>query len=163
MVEAKSDEYKYITVKVFGGEMPGPTLNTKVGPHGVMAKKVGETIIKETASFKGQRVHVELAIKDRQATVKVIPNTAALIIKALNEPVRDRKKQKNILHNGSIKLIDVINIARQKIEMTEAKTLTAMTKSVLGTCLSVGCLVDGKSPKEITKLINEGTIKIPEK
>ena len=32
---------------------------------------------------------------DRQAKIDVVPSAASLIIKALKEPPRDRKKQKN--------------------------------------------------------------------
>ena len=32
-------------------------------------------------------------------------------------------------------------------------------KEIIGTCISLGCTIDGKSPKEITSLINSGEIK----
>lgn len=160
---AANDEYKYITIKVIGGEVPGATLSTKVGPLGIPAKVVGEDIKKATADYKGLRVHVRLAIKDRKATVEVTPSTSTLIIKALREPVRDRKKEKNITHHGTLKMTDIIEIARKKAPISQAKTLTGVVKSVLGTCLSVGCNIDGKSPKEVIKEISEDLIKIPEK
>lgn len=34
----------------------------------------------------------------RQAKIDVVPSAASLIIKALKEPPRDRKKQKNSMH-----------------------------------------------------------------
>ena len=40
------------------------------------------------------------------------PSAAALIIKALKEPHRDRKKVKNIKHNGNITMDDIYNAAR---------------------------------------------------
>ncbi|KAM0679413.1 60S ribosomal protein L12 [Binucleata daphniae] len=158
-----TDEYKYITIKVIGGEVPGAVLSTKVGPLGIPAKVVGEDIKKATAEYKGLRVNVRLAIKDRKATVEVTPSTSSLIIKALKEPVRDRKKEKNITHNGTIKMTEVIEIARIKAPMSQSKSLTGVVKSVLGTCLSVGCNIDGKSPKEVIREINEEVIIIPEK
>ena len=42
----------------------------------------------------------------------MVPSAAALIIKALKEPPRDRKKVKNIKHNGDISIDDIINAAR---------------------------------------------------
>merc|ERR1712110_381177 len=48
------------------------------------------------------RVTVKLTIQNRQAKVDVVPSAAALVIKALKEPPRDRKKVKNIKHNGNI-------------------------------------------------------------
>jgi len=37
-----------------------------------------------------------------------------MIIKALKEPHRDRKKVKNIKHNGNITMEDIYNAARYK-------------------------------------------------
>ena len=36
-----------------------------------------------------------------------------LILKALKEPARDRKKTKNVLHNGKITMDQVIDIAKK--------------------------------------------------
>lgn len=66
--------------------------------------QIGEDIAKETAKeWKGLRVTVKLTVQNRQAAVSVIPSAAALVIKALKEPVRDRKKDKNIKHTGNIR------------------------------------------------------------
>lgn len=55
--------------------------------------QVGEDIAKETSKdWKGLRVTVKLTVQNRQAKVTVIPSAAALVIKALKEPPRDRKK-----------------------------------------------------------------------
>ena len=35
-------------------------------------------------------------------------------------------------------------------------------KEVLGTCVSVGCTVDGKSPKDVQKQIDNGEVLCPE-
>ncbi len=42
----------------------------------------------------------------------VVPSAAALVIKALKEPPRDRKKVKNIKHSGNVTMDDIINAAR---------------------------------------------------
>lgn len=158
-----STEYKIVFVKVVGGELPGPALAQKIGPLGVPVKLVAEEIKKLTMEYKGSRLLVEIKVKDRKATVTPAPSTSVLIIKALKEPPRDRKKEKSILHNGSIRMTDVIEIARQQMAVSKAKCLKNMVKSVLGTCLSVGCNVEGKSPKVVTKEIHDEMIKIPEK
>ena len=55
--------------------------------------QIGEDIAKETAKeWKGLRVTCKLSVQNRIAKVSVIPSAAALVIKALKEPVRDRKK-----------------------------------------------------------------------
>ena len=52
----------------------------------------------------GLRVIVKLVIQNRQAQVSVVPSASSLVIKALKEPSRDRKKEKNIKHSKSIPL-----------------------------------------------------------
>jgi large subunit ribosomal protein L12e len=41
------------------------------------------------------KITVQLTIQNRQAAVSVVPSASSLVIKALKEPPRDRKKQKN--------------------------------------------------------------------
>ena len=48
--------------------------------------------------------------------------------------------------------------------MREAKKSMAVgfegtVKEILGTCVSLQCTIDGKSPKEVTALVNDGEIK----
>lgn len=59
----------------------------------------GEDIAKETAKeWKGLRVTVKLTVQNRVAKVSVIPSAGALVIKALKEPIRDRKKVSGVLN-----------------------------------------------------------------
>merc|ERR1719187_1737707 len=85
------------------------SLAPKVGPLGLSPKKIGEDIAKATGGWK---ITVQLTVQNRQATIAVCPSAAALIIKALKEPHRDRKKVKNIRHNGNITMEDIYNAAR---------------------------------------------------
>lgn len=80
------------------------------------------------------------------------------MIKALKEPPRDRKKEKNIKHSKSIPLDEIINIARTMRFKSLAKDLSGTVKEILGTCYSVGCQVDGRSPKDISDDISNGEI-----
>ncbi len=67
-----------------------------VFPCGVQSpKKVGDDIAKGTSDWKGLKVTVQLTIQNRKATVSVVPSASALVVKALKEPPRDRKKVKN--------------------------------------------------------------------
>lgn len=45
--------------------------------------------------WKGLRVTVKLTVQNRVAKVTVIPSASALVIKALKEPPRDRKKARS--------------------------------------------------------------------
>ena len=146
---------------MFGGE-PGPaaTLAPKLGPLGLNAKKVGEDIVKEGGKWKGIRVMVQLKCQNRAAEITVQPTSSALIIKELGGYERDRKKVKNVTHRGNLTLEQVKKIARAVEDKSLAKSLTGTVKSVLGTCLSIGCTVDKMSPKVVMQKINNGEIKI---
>ena len=90
------NEVKVVYVRVTGGEVPGASaLAPKVGPLGLSPKKVGDDVAKSTKEWAGLRVTCRLNVQNRQAKVEVVPSAGALIIKALKEPPRDRKKVKN--------------------------------------------------------------------
>ena len=152
------NEVKVIYVRVTGGEVPGASsLAPKVGPLGMSPKKVGDDLVKATiGEWKGLRVTCKLLVQNRQAKVEVVPGAASLIIKALKEPFRDRKKVKNIVHNGSITMDDVIRIAKIMRARSLAKKFEGTVLEVLGTCQSVGCRVDGEDPHDIIEQIHEG-------
>lgn len=152
------NEVKIIYVRVTGGEVPGASsLAPKVGPLGMSPKKVGDDLVKATmAEWKGLRVTCKLLVQNRQAKVEVVPGAASLIIKALKEPFRDRKKVKNIVHNGSITMDDVIRIAKIMRARSLAKKFEGTVLEILGTCQSVGCRVDGEDPHDIIEQIHEG-------
>ncbi|KAJ1725581.1 hypothetical protein LPJ53_000251 [Coemansia erecta] len=152
-----------ITLRATGGEVGASSaLAPKIGPLGLSPKKVGEDIAKATKEWKGLRVTVQLTVQNRQATVSVVPSASSLVIRALKEPVRDKKKEKNILHTGNMSLDDVISIAKTMREANKslARELKGTVKEILGTCFSVGCTVDGESPVDIQKKISTGEIEI---
>ena len=152
------NEVKIIYVRVTGGEVPGASsLAPKVGPLGMSPKKVGDDIVKATsAEWKGLRVTCKLLVQNRQAKVEVVPSAAALIIKALKEPPRDRKKVKNIQHSGSITMDDIIRIAKVMRPRSLSKKFEGTVLEMLGTAQSVGCKVDGEDPHDLIEAIKDG-------
>lgn len=83
-------------MRCVGGEVGATSsLAPKIGPLGLSPKKVGDDIAKATGDWKGLKITVCLTIQNRQATISVVPSAASLIVKALKEPPRDRKKVKN--------------------------------------------------------------------
>jgi large subunit ribosomal protein L12e len=149
-------------MKVVGGEVTSAAaLAPKCGPLGMPPKKVGEDIQKATTEWRGIKIQIEMMVQNRQCFITVLPTAAPLVIKALKEGPRDRKKQKNVKHNGNLKFDDIIDIAKKLRPKSMAVESAGTVKEVLGTCISLGCTVDGKSPKEITTLINNGEIDVP--
>lgn len=152
-----------IQLRVVGGEAgAASSLAPKVGPLGLSPKKVGDDIAKATKDWKGMKVTVKLTVKNRNAEVAFVPTAAALIIQALKEPPRDRKKVKNIKHNGNLKFKDVCEIAKKMRNRSNSKLMKGTVKEILGTCLSVGCTVDGSDPRDIQKKVTEGRLEVKE-
>lgn len=130
--------------------------------HSQSPKKVGEDIAKASADWKGLRVTIQLTVQNRQAAVAVVPSASALVIKALKEPARDRKKEKGRIHNGSFSLDEAIEIARILRHKSFAKSLAGTVKEVLGTAQSIGAHIDGQPAHDVIEGINDGTVEIPE-
>uniref|UniRef100_A0A8C5Y1D8 Large ribosomal subunit protein uL11 n=1 Tax=Microcebus murinus TaxID=30608 RepID=A0A8C5Y1D8_MICMU len=145
-------EIKVAYLRCTGGKVgatPAPT--PKIGPLGLSPKKVGDDIAKATSGWKGLR------ITDRQAQIEVVPPASALIMKALEEPPRDTKKQKNIKHNSSdITFDEVVNIY-----CSLDRELSGTMKEILGTTQSVGCNVNGRHPHDIIDDINSDAVECP--
>jgi len=152
-----------VYVRAVGGESPSPaTLAPKCGPLGLAPKKIGDQIMKSTKDWKGLRITCKLTVKNRVAEVEVVPTSSALILAALKEPPRDRKKTKNIKHSGSVTFDDVLAVARTLRNKSMARTFKGTVKEILGTCRSVGCKVDGRDPADITADIDDGSKPVPE-
>lgn len=156
-------EKKFIYMKCVGGEVAAAAaLAPKCAPVGLPPKKVGEDIQKATAQWKGIKIYIEIMVQNRQCTVTVLPTAAPLILKALKEPPRDRKKVKNVVHNGKIKFEDVLAIAKEMRPKSYSSEFVGTVKEVLGTCVSIGCTIDGESPKTIQAKIDAGEVEVSE-
>ncbi|KAF2366770.1 Ribosomal protein L11/L12 [Trinorchestia longiramus] len=152
-----------VTMRAVGGEVGATSsIAPKVGPLGLSPKKIGEDICKSTQAWKGLKVTVQLTIQNRQARVEVVPSASALVIRALKEPPRDRKKVKNIKHKGNISLDDVVDIARIMRPRSGARYFSGTVKEILGTAKSIGCTVDNQDPKDVQQGIDDASIKIPD-
>ncbi|KNC96689.1 60S ribosomal protein L12 [Spizellomyces punctatus DAOM BR117] len=152
----------YVVLRTTGGEVAGGSaLAPKIGPLGLSPKKVGEDIAKATKEYKGLRITVRLVIQNRQAAVEVLPSASSLVIQALKEPPRDRKKEKNIKHTGNLTLDQIIDVARKMRFKSYAKELKGTVREILGTAFSVGCTVEGQSPQDISEKVASGEIEIP--
>ena len=157
------NEVKVIYVRVTGGEVGAvSSLAPKVGPLGLSPKKVGDDIAKASGDWKGLRVTAKLSVQNRQAKVEVVPSAAALIIKALKEPPRDRKKVKNISHSGNVPLEEIYKIARIMRVRSLSKKFEGTVLEMLGTAQSVGCTVEGEDPHDLIEQIHEGELTVPD-
>lgn len=158
-----SHPHNTVFVRAIGGEGAGNTLAQKVGPLGVPAKKVQDDIAKASLEYKGLRVRVKLTVANRVATIELQPSTACLVIKALKEPARDRKKEKNIKHHGNLSMDQILDIARKSRAKSLARELKGTVLEVLGTCSSMGAHIEGHSARDMIAKIRSGEVEVPAK
>merc|ERR1712146_57244 len=149
--------------RVCGGE-PGPAqaLGSKLGPLGLQAKKVNEDIIKLGKEWKGIRVPIHLHCQNREAKVVIKPTASAMLVRDMGNYQRDRKKQKLVNRSGNVTFQQIKNIAKamEADGKSQAKTFMGTVTQVLGSALSIGCTVDGKSAKVITQQVKSGELKL---
>ncbi|CAN0103264.1 unnamed protein product [Rangifer tarandus platyrhynchus] len=139
------NEIKALYLRCTGGEVGATSaLAPKMCPLGLSPKMVGDDITKATGDWKGLRITVKLTIQNRQAQTEVVPSVSALIIKALKEPPRDRRKQNSIKHSGNITFDEIVNIAQHMWHWSLARELSGTIKEILGTAQSVGYNVAGR-------------------
>jgi len=147
-----------IQLLVDGGDMkPGPSIGQKLGPLGINIGKVIQDVNSSTAQFRGMKVPVLLDIesKTRTFTVKVMtPPTSQLIKKEAGAAKGTGIHKK--LKVGNIAIEQIIAIAKIKQQDMLAKDFISVVKSILGTCQSLGILVESKESREVLIELEKG-------
>jgi len=140
---------------VEGGNMkPGPAIAQKLGPLGINLGKVIQEVNEATKNFSGLKVPVELNIntKTKNFTVHVFsPPVAELIKKEVSIEKASGETKK--LKVGNLAIEQIVKIAKTKYPNMLAKDLKSAVKSVVGSCQSLGVLIENKEAKEIEKEI----------
>ncbi len=147
-----------IEVLVDGGKATaGAPLGPALGPMGLNVIEVVKAINEKTRSFEGMKVPVKLVIDSRtkEYTIEVgTPGTAALILKELGAEKGSGEAGKTRI--GNLTLAQAVKVANMKTESMQSRDLRARVLEVVGTCVSMGVTVDGKSPKDVTAEIRAG-------
>ncbi len=147
-----------IKLLVDGGAMkPGPALSQKLGPVGIPINQVIQKVNDATKSFAGIQVPVELNVdaSTREFEVKVFsPPVSGLLKKELGvEKGSGAQKKVKI---GNISIEQIIALAQTKSPNLLCKDLKSSVKTVVGTCASLGILVEDKPATEVEQEIIEG-------
>ena len=147
-----------IKLIVDGGAMkPGPTIAQQLGPKGINIGKVIEDINKATIGFKGVKVPVELDVNEKTKKYEIrvsSPPVAELLKKELGLEKGSGEAGKIKIANAGIE--NIIGIAKTKLPNMLARDLKNAVKLVLGSCVSLGILVENKSPIEVIAEVNSG-------
>jgi len=147
-----------IKLLVEGGNMtPGPALSQKLGPMGMNINDVIKKVNEATKDFKGLKVPVELDVDASTKDFKVSvfsPPVSELIKKELGIEKGSGLQKKAQVANASIE--QIIKIAKTKMQNLLCKDLKSSVKTIVGSCVSLGILIENKTAKEIEQEIDEG-------
>ena len=147
-----------IKLLVEGGDMkPGPALSQKLGPMGMNVNQVIQKVNESTKDFKGLKVPVELDIdaSTKEFEVQVFsPPVSELIKKELGIEKGSGLQKKAQAANASIE--QMISVAKTKFPNLLCRDLKAAVKTVVGSCVSLGVLVESKPASEVEQEIKDG-------
>lgn len=139
-----------------GKATAAPPLGPALGPLGVNIGQVVADINKKTEAFKGMQVPVTVTVEDDKSyDIKVgTPPASALIKKEAGvEKGSSNPKTDKI---ADLKIEQIIKVAKMKESDLSGKDLKSKVREVIGTCNSMGILVEGKPAIETLKDIAQG-------
>jgi large subunit ribosomal protein L11 len=145
-----------IDVLVDGGKATaGPPIGPALGPLEVNVMDVINAINEATKGFDGMKVPVKVIVdpKTKKFDIEVgTPPASALIMNKIGI----EKGSSGGKRVGNLTLQDAIDIAQMKQNLL-GSDLKARVKEIIGTCVSMGVLIEEKNPREIQKEIDQGT------
>lgn len=145
-----------IEALVDGGKASaGPPLGPALGPLGVNIGQIITEINQKTKDFTGMKVPVIIVIdpKTKEYNISVgTPPTSSLLVQEIGAA----KGPGSAADTVDIPMDKVLKVARMKRDALLGVSIEAAVKEVLGTAVSMHATVDGKDPREVQKLINEG-------
>jgi len=147
-----------IKLLIDGGNMkPGPAIAQQLGPIGINMGQVISKVNEATKEFKGMKVPVKLDVneKTKDFTVETSsPPTSELVKKELSLEKGTADHVNIKVGNASIE--DIIKITKIKYSNMLEKDFKTAVKSILGTCASIGILVENQNPNELIHKIDTG-------
>jgi len=147
-----------ISSLVTGGEASaGPPLGPALGPMGVNILQIISAINEQTKEFKGMKIPVSVLVDadTKKWEIEVgIPSASALLLKEAG--IQKGSGTSGTEWVGEVSADTIAKIAKVKLETSYASSLKSVAKQIVGTCVSLGIKVEGKTPKEFTAEINEG-------
>jgi len=147
-----------ISSLVTGGEASaGPPLGPALGPMGVNILQIISAINEKTKEFQGMKIPVTVSVDTdtKKWEIEVgIPSASALLLKEAG--IQKGSGTSGTEWVGEVSADMIAKIAKVKLETSYASSLKSVAKQIVGTCVSLGIKVEGKTPKEFTAEINEG-------
>jgi len=147
-----------VDAMVEGGKASAaPPLGPALGPLGVNIGEIVSEINKKTADFKGVQVPVKIIVEDDKSfTITVgTPPVSALIKQEAHIQKGSGSPASDLV--ADLKIEQTIKIAKMKSDSLSGNDMFAKVKEVIGTCNSMGVMVEGKRAMETIQDINEGS------
>ena len=143
---------------VAGGKATAaPPLGPALGPLGINIGQVISEINKKTAVFNGMQVPIKISVNTETKAFEITvgtPPSSALVKKELNLEKGSGKPKHEMV--ADILIEQIIKIAKMKEDATLGKSLKHKVKEIVGTCQSMGILVEGKPAIETMRDIEAG-------
>ncbi len=147
-----------VEVLIQGGKATAaPPLGPALGPMGVNIGKVVADINSKTQDFKGMQVPVKVTIDTdtKDYTISIgTPPTSQLLIKETG--IQKGSSVPNSDFVADLKIEQIIKIAKMKEDALLGKTMKEKVKEIMGTCRSMGVMVEGKKAVDALKDVNSG-------
>lgn len=147
-----------IEALVEGGKASAaPPLGPALGPLQVNIGEVVAEINKKTAAFNGMKVPVKVIVDTDTKEFKIevgTPPISQLIKKELGIELGSGAAHENKVGNMAIE--QVVKVAKMKVDSMIVNDLKSAVKSVVGTCQSMGILIESKVAKDVEKEVDEG-------
>ena len=147
-----------INLLVEGGNMkPGPALSQKLGPTGINIGQIIQEVNKATEIFKGLKVPIEVTLDlgTKEISIEVFsPPVSELVKKELGIEKGSGKQEELKVANASIE--QIISVAKTKLPSVISKDLKASVKEVIGSCVSLGILIEKKPAKDFMEDVSGG-------
>jgi len=147
-----------VDVLIEGGKATAaPPLGPALGPLGVNIGQVVQDINKKTDSFKGMQVPVKVTVdsdtKEYEITIGTPPASALIkkeagVQKGAGNPLTEKV--------ADLKIEQIIKIAKMKEDNLLGKDTKQKVKEIMGTCQSMGVLVEGVPALEAIGQVNQG-------
>jgi len=167
----KRNNKMIIQLLVEGGAMkPGPAIAQKIGPLGLNMGKIISEVNAATGKFKGMKVPVLLDIDTKTKNFKIelkSPPVTELLKVELGFEKGSGEPHRYKVANAAIE--QIISVAKAKSPSMLVNDMKAAVKSVIGSCVSLGILIENKTAKDVLreveigkhdKLIQEGKIEV---
>jgi large subunit ribosomal protein L11 len=157
-LKTKEKDQMQVKLIVDGGKMaPGPAVAQQLGPMGINLGKVISDVNEATKGFVGMKVPVEIDVDPKTKTYKIqvfSPPVAELIKKEIAAEKGSGEPGK--FKVGNISFESIVKIAKTKMPNLLAKDLRSAVRLIVGSCVSLGVLIDNKEAKEVEKDIEKG-------